>query len=983
MAQSVIVKNKEIRVKNPQMVVEDENRAELIEFTITNAYSIEDVEGMIFYVQYRNKLGEVGMDTLVNAYPSEIVHNDMLVLDWLPSASFTKERGKIEIQIVGFTESLVVTSDPTYQSGKLYFSDSTGTFIPVYPATSTHSPKVGDAITGTVYENQVTGSDHRWSTEKCILLLPENIHDNGTPIYTEAQVKSLITQIQEELSYAGTNALRAEGFAIGEQNGTDVGSDSPYYHNNAKYYNEQAEEAESSASDSATEANAYKIDAENARDKAEEWATKTNGKIDNIDYSAKHYAGEARDYAQDADNARIDSVTETISPYDGGTNTIIITYKDGTTKTFTVTNGHTGEAFYVFKTYSSIYAMEADLANVPKGKFVLIASNVIDPDNAKLYYRNDSAFQFITDLSGATGAGIPAGGTTGQVVRKKSNTDYELEWSDEQDISGKFDKSDIAQNLGNQTDKVPSNAAVNSAINTLNTRVTNIEDTLMGENEVTVQYPDDGNYSSLMPNRVPLRALKFAEIPTIKGKTRAWNQMIPALTASNFTTGGTYYSTLSNDSDGNLVATSYNGIDITCDCPFVADRKYLLVVRLKVSISGTIAFFADSTNLWTPDIASADTYYNLTTILSPNANTSKFRIVKGMSEGGTITVNEWFVRDVTSILSDWSASDITTANIPLMVQQIPDILKSDAYDAGSLVDTELSGARSVGVNIWDEEWENKALNGADGTKYSYPNSICSKNPVKVFPNTSYYFKVASNSRDRNLLLCEYSADGTYLGYYIPTINNPTYTTRIDTAYIQFYWDTSDNVGEYDHTFQICLNSLPDAIKTTYHPYKTDTLSLPETVTLRSAGAVSDELDVGTGIMTRNVGYVDLSTLTWTLETSNLYSTPASNILGVHEYSPKWLCDKYLIGNTNDFSGWNNRVSETIGWLSTYDRVICKTDSTPTGHLVFELATPTTESIDPVPNNFIEVEGGGAVETIQTQTPVIDNCLDVTYDIIPQ
>lgn len=39
---------------------------------------------------------------------------------------------------------------------------------------------------------------------------------------------------------ADADALKAEGFAVGQQNGTDVPSTSPYYHNNAKWYSEQA-----------------------------------------------------------------------------------------------------------------------------------------------------------------------------------------------------------------------------------------------------------------------------------------------------------------------------------------------------------------------------------------------------------------------------------------------------------------------------------------------------------------------------------------------------------------------------------------------------------------------------------------------------------------------------------------------------------------------------------------------------------------------
>lgn len=56
--------------------------------------------------------------------------------------------------------------------------------------------------------------------------------------------------------------------------------------------------------------------------------------------------------------------------------------------------------------------MEADSANVPLNKFVMISSNVNDPDNAKLYVRTDSAvsgFNFITDFSGTQGIQGPQG----------------------------------------------------------------------------------------------------------------------------------------------------------------------------------------------------------------------------------------------------------------------------------------------------------------------------------------------------------------------------------------------------------------------------------------------------------------------------------------------------------------------------------------------------------------------------------------------
>ena len=65
--------------------------------------------------------------------------------------------------------------------------------------------------------------------------------------------------------------------------------------------------------------------------------------------------------------------------------------------------GDTGEGFSIFKTYASVAAMNADAVNVAQGKFVLIASDVENEDNAKLYVKGASGFTFLTDLSGAQG----------------------------------------------------------------------------------------------------------------------------------------------------------------------------------------------------------------------------------------------------------------------------------------------------------------------------------------------------------------------------------------------------------------------------------------------------------------------------------------------------------------------------------------------------------------------------------------------------
>lgn len=65
--------------------------------------------------------------------------------------------------------------------------------------------------------------------------------------------------------------------------------------------------------------------------------------------------------------------------------------------------GPQGEAFKIKKTYSSIKEMQADFDNMEVGDYAMIANSVEIEDNAKLYYRTETEWVFITDFSGATG----------------------------------------------------------------------------------------------------------------------------------------------------------------------------------------------------------------------------------------------------------------------------------------------------------------------------------------------------------------------------------------------------------------------------------------------------------------------------------------------------------------------------------------------------------------------------------------------------
>lgn len=68
--------------------------------------------------------------------------------------------------------------------------------------------------------------------------------------------------------------------------------------------------------------------------------------------------------------------------------------------------GVKGDPFAVAKTYTSVAAMNAGYETdaVKEGQFVIVETgNVNDEENARLYVKGSTVYEFITDLSGAQG----------------------------------------------------------------------------------------------------------------------------------------------------------------------------------------------------------------------------------------------------------------------------------------------------------------------------------------------------------------------------------------------------------------------------------------------------------------------------------------------------------------------------------------------------------------------------------------------------
>ena len=166
--------------------------------------------------------------------------------------------------------------------------------------------------------------------------------DEPTPVEQSA-ITEAIAVLNVAVEETAADALKAEGYALGTQNGDAVSSDSTYFENNAKYF-----------------AVAAKKESIEAMEKA---------------ISAKRIAEEARDEFL---NLNIQAQT-----LPAGSNATVV-YDSGV-MTLGIPRGDTGE----------------------KG-----ATGA-------------------TGAKGDRGAGVAAGGRTGQVLKKKTDSDYDTEWTDE------------------------------------------------------------------------------------------------------------------------------------------------------------------------------------------------------------------------------------------------------------------------------------------------------------------------------------------------------------------------------------------------------------------------------------------------------------------------------------------------------------------------------------------------------------------------
>ena len=153
-------------------------------------------------------------------------------------------------------------------------------------------------------------------------------------------------------------------------------------------------------------------------------------------------------------------------------------------------------------------------------------------------------------------------------------------------------------------------------------------------------------------------------------------------------------------------------------------------------------------------------------------------------------------------------------------------------------------------------------------------------------------------------------------------------------------------------------------ETAYSPHTKESLStgFPE---LKSAGTAHDEIDMDGGTIQRNVGAVDLGTLTWdnngTFEDGNVQFI--ARVPG-RAYTTNGLCDKFEKSETNALGTYTLRTTgdQIVFTAPKGTEIHAFVESMSGATLYYELATPTTEPVT-IPESLQEwlpVEAGGTV-----------------------
>ena len=277
------------------------------------------------------------------------------------------------------------------------------------------------------------------------------------------------------------------------------------------------------------------------------------------------------------------------------------------------------------------------------------------------------------------------------------------------------------------------------------------------------------------------------------------------------------------------------------------------------------------------------------------------------------------------------------------------------YAAGYLDSADGTVLKSIGRNVWDEEFLNGYFDTTTGAfvTVSTNTNIAPKNYIPVIPNTEYAIKQPTTNNPQ--IYC-YRNDYSFI-YRLTGIATGvgTFTVPSDCAFIKFCVFTY-GAGVYNHDITISLYYPGESGYDQYYPYSVLAEVDTGSEVLRSAGSVADE-KTPDGTITRRVGvYTFTGSESWTYNSGSAFWYYVTNITSAYYWKgsgQRHLSNGVAVSLVNDkqirvYLEYNPNITSSSDLNAIF----------PNGTtMTYELATPTTEqgtAFDPV----YDVEYGG-------------------------
>lgn len=265
----------------------------------------------------------------------------------------------------------------------------------------------------------------------------------------------------------------------------------------------------------------------------------------------------------------------------------------------------------------------------------------------------------------------------------------------------------------------------------------------------------------------------------------------------------------------------------------------------------------------------------------------------------------------------------------------------------------------TGFNLWDEEWELGSINSSTGQNSDSSSNIRSKNFIEVTLGETYFI----NRGNKPITIYCYDENKNYIeSSSIVLFINTTLTIRDNTRYIRF----SSQSSTYSNN--ICINFSDPVKNGTYKPHHKTTIPFPSNLKLRGVKKLDANSNIvydgdiydPSGVITRKYGWVDLGTIAYTTAGSTVGANGMIAFMGsgLNIKIPSETTDICNIMTPKYVTvARNGQVTGQISVNTSGNIIVCDTSLVGTSltdmptifsgqYLVYEKATPTTETTDP-------------------------------------